>query len=251
VETILIAIKGELYKFRKRRRVLSAIVFSMIVILSTELLIYIVKNSMEVAVVISAETFPMLILSICVNFLLPIYVTFLAFDLFTKEYANKTMKINIFRPISRFSIFTSKIITIIIITTIILLLMLVFSIVMSLMINISYISFDSMLNIVFAYFISLIPLISYILLVSLIANVFNNVTLVFIISTVIFLGFNSAELLFPRYSSLFITSFLDWYKLWMVESNIYLNILRKFFVIVGASMMFFSSGFYAFERKTL
>jgi ABC-2 type transport system permease protein len=68
---------------------------------------------------------------------------------------------------------------------------------------------------------------------------------------ILFIVFKVLGYVFSQYSSLFITSMLDWYNLFIADSIPFLKILRLFLIMAGYGIMAFTAGFYLFDKKDL
>lgn len=120
------ALLNELEKLYKKKKALVAVLLSLAVIVVGQLVIVGVRSGFGLRGTGSVE-FPMLVLSVVVNTILPLFTALVAIDSFSGEYSQNSMRITLTRPISRFKVFTAKItaITLFILGT--LLLILVFS----------------------------------------------------------------------------------------------------------------------------
>jgi ABC-2 type transport system permease protein len=83
------------------------------------------------------------------------------------------------------------------------------------------------------------------------ANVFKNSTAVFFISILMFIVFKGLSIAFSRYSSFFITSMFEWYDVWTIFPFQYMTVLRQLLLIFGYGIMFYTAGFYLFDKKDL
>jgi ABC-2 type transport system permease protein len=83
----------------------------------------------------------------------------------------------------------------------------------------------------------------------LLANIFKSGTSVFFVSILVFIVFKGTGILFPQFSSLLLTSHLDWYHLWLSDSFPLAKIARGFFLLLGYAIIFFTAGYYLFDNK--
>jgi len=102
---------------------------------------------------------------------------------------------------------------------------------------------------VFSYMVSLLPMVVLALGIVLLANVLKSGTSVFFVSILIFIVLKVLGVVFSQYSSLFMTTQLDWYNLFLVNSFPLGKILRQFLIMIGSGIMLFTAGFYLFDKK--
>jgi len=83
------------------------------------------------------------------------------------------------------------------------------------------------------------------------SNVLRSGTGVFFLSIVLFIAFNVLSVIFPKYSNLFITSMFDWYVLWNVDIIPLDKLIREFLIMAGYAIMFYTAGYYMFDKRDL
>lgn len=242
------ALLNELEKLYKKKKVLVAILLSLAVIVIGQSVIVGVRSGFGLRGTGSVE-FPMLVLSIVVNTILPLFTALVAIDSFSGEFTQNSMRITLTRPVSRFKIYTAKITAIVLFILGALLLLLVFSLLAGFIFNTNSATLDSLGRTVFSYLVSLLPLTVLALAIALLANIFKSGIAVFFVSILTFLALKVLGVLFSQYSSLFLTTQLDWYNLFLVNSFPILKILRQFLIMLGSGIMLFTAGFYIFDKK--
>lgn len=140
--------------------------------------------------------FPMLVLSVVVNTILPLFTALVAIDSFSGEFTQNSMRITLTRPVSRFKIYTAKITSIVLFILGALLLLLVFSLLAGFIFNTNSATLDSLGRTVFSYFVSLLPLTVLALAIALLANIFKSGIAVFFVSILTFLALKVLGVLF-------------------------------------------------------
>lgn len=243
-----IALLNELEKLYKKKKALVAVILSLAVIIIGQLGVLGVRAGFGIRGAGNAE-FPMLVLSVVVNTILPLFTALVTIDSFSGEFAQNTMRITLTRPVSRFKIFAAKISAITLFILTILLLLLILSLITGFLFNVNSASFSVVLKTVLAYGVSIFPQFILALGIVLIANLFKSGVSVFFIAILGFLGFKVLGIVFSQYVSLFPTSQLDWYTLWLSQSFPFFKILRQFLLMVGYAIMLFTAGFYFFDKK--
>ncbi|EHQ88813.1 ABC transporter permease [Desulfosporosinus youngiae] len=242
------ALHNELEKLYKKKKVLVAVLLSLAVIVIGQLVIVGVRSGFGLRGTGSVE-FPMLVLSVVVNTILPLFTALVTIDSFSGEFNQNSMRITLTRPISRFKVYTAKIMAIVLFIFGALLLLLVFSLLAGFIFNTNSATLDSLGRTVFSYLVSLFPMAVLALAIALLANIFKSGIAVFFVSILSFLGLTVLGVLFSQYSGLFLTTHLDWYNLFLVNSFPILKIMRQFLIMLGYGIMFFSAGFYIFDKK--
>lgn len=242
------ALVNEIEKLYKKKKVMVAIVISLAVIVIGQLIILGMRTGFGIRGVGSVE-FPILVLSVVVNTILPLFTALVAIDCFSGEFSNNLMRITLTRPVSRFKIFTAKVTTIAIFVFFNLLVLMVLSLLTGLLFNANSATSSGFYKIILAYIVSLAPMMVLALGIVLLANILKNGTSVFFVSILGFILLKAASVLFSQYSSLFIITNLDWYNLWLSESFPVGRILHKLLIMAGYGIMFFTAGYYLFDKK--
>lgn len=242
------ALVNEIEKLYKKKNALVAVLLTLATIVIGQLAIVLLRNGFGVRGVGSIE-FPMLVLSVVVNTILPLFTALVAIDSFSGEYTHNSMRIMLTRPVSRFKLYTAKIVAIALFILANLLLLLLFSMLAGFLFNVNSATLTTFTRTVLSYIVSLLPLCVLALGIVLLANVFKNGISVFFVSILVFILFKGLEVFFYQYSSLFITYQLGWYNLWLINSFPLGKILRALFIMLGYAIMLFTAGFYLFDKK--
>ena len=242
------ALVNEIEKLYKKKKALVAILLSLAVIVIGQLAIVGVRSGFGLRGAGSAE-FPMLVLSVVVNTILPLFTALVAIDSFSGEFAQNNMRITLTRPVSRFKIFTAKVMAIVLFILATLILLLIFSILAGFIFNTNSATYASVAQAVFAYIVTLLPMVVLALGIVLLANLFKSGISVFFVSILAFIVLKVFAVVFSQYSSLFMTTQLDWYNLFLVNSFPLGKIIRQFLIMLGSGIMLFTAGFYLFDKK--
>jgi len=242
------ALINEIEKLYKKKKAVVAILLSLAVIVIGQLAIVGVRSGFGLRGAGSVE-FPMLVLAVVVNIILPLFTALVAIDSFSGEFSQNSMRITLTRPVSRFKIFSAKITAIVLFTLATLLLLLIFSMLAGFIFNTNSGTLDSFARTVLSYLVSVLPLVVLALGIVLLANLFKSGISVFFVSILVFIVLKVLGVVFSQYSSLLMTSQLDWYNLFLVNSFPLGKIVRQFFLMLGSGIMLFIAGFYFFDKK--
>jgi len=244
------AFLNETTKLLKKKKILAAAVLSVLAVMIGQVAVTAIKHGFGLRVVGSTE-FPLVVLSIFIYTILPLFATFVAIDMFNGEFSSNTMKITLTRPVTRFGVYSAKVLTLALFIAANLLFVMMFSFVAGLLFNPSSASWLGIVRIVLAYSSSFLPVFVFSLLVVWFCNLLRGGLSVFFLSILVFVGFKFLDIVLSHYSSFFITSMFDWYTLWISEKINVFKILRQLLILLGSGIMFFTAGFYLFDRKDI
>ncbi|MCR4436059.1 MAG: ABC transporter permease [Clostridiales bacterium] len=244
------SLANEIEKLYKKKKAVAIVIISLAVIVIGQLAVVGIRSGLGLKGAGSTE-FPILVLSVFVNTVLPLFTALVAIDIFTGEFSHNTMKIALARPADRLKLFSAKIAAAAFFIGVNLLIVMVLSTLTGLLFNSSQITASGFFKILLSYLISLFPAVTLALAIVFLANIFKSGITVFFASILLFLAFKILGFLFPQYSSLFLTSMLDWYNLWIADSIPMAKISREFLIQLGYAIMFFTAGYYLFDGKDL
>ncbi|HHV29970.1 MAG TPA: ABC transporter permease subunit [Clostridium sp.] len=248
--TFKAAFINEVEKIYRKKKVVVAAILSLLAIVMGQLLVTGVNKGFGL-ITASSTQFPILVLSLLVNTILPLFTALVAIDVFSGEFSHNTMKITLTRPVSRVKLYTAKISAIAFFVLANLLMVMLLSLAVGFIFNSVSLSVFGILRIVLSYIVTLIPVMSFALIIVFLSNVLKSGTTVFFLSIILFIAFNALSLVFPRYANLFITSMFDWYILWNVDTIPLGKLIREFFIMAGYVIMFYTAGYYMFDKKDL
>lgn len=194
-----------------------------------------------------SNNMPNTVLSISTGFILPLMIAMAAADLFTAEQENGTIKAIITRPISRTSIFITKLLAIIIYVILALLVCLMTS-------TISNIAFNGIgsLNILetfLVYAISIVPMLPITLFAITVSQVCKNSSSTVMLSVFGYIIIVAVSIIFPSINAMIFTSYTSWYKLFIGAIAPITKILNVFTLLVAYTLILFALSSWAFERK--
>ncbi|AGA69452.1 hypothetical protein Desdi_2007 [Desulfitobacterium dichloroeliminans LMG P-21439] len=239
---------NELEKLCKKKKAVVAIILSLLIIVIGQLMVLGVRTGFGIRGAGSMD-FPMLVLSVAINTVIPLFTALVAIDSFSGEFAQNTMRITLTRPVSRFKLFSAKVSAIGLFVLANLALLLVFSVIAGLFFNGDSMTWGGLFKTILAYGVSFLPMLVLALGIVLLANILKSGISVFFVAILLVLVSKGLGLFFSQYSGLMITSYFDWYSLWLANSFPIMKILRQFLIMLGYGMMFFTGSFYLFDKK--
>ncbi|TVY07366.1 ABC transporter permease [Paenibacillus cremeus] len=240
----------EAVKLLKKKKIIFAAVLSILAVVIGQIAVTVIKHGLGLRVVGSTE-FPIVVLSIFSYSILPLFAVFVAIDMFNGEFSSNTMKITLLRPVSRLGVFSAKVANIALFIFANLLFVMLLSLLVGLIFNPASASWLGVLHVILSYVSTFLPVFVFTLLVVLLSNGIQSGLAVFFLSVILFAGFTFLGIFFSSYSSFFITSMFDWYTLWIAESVNVLKIVRQIMIMLGCGIMFFTAGYYLFDRKDI
>lgn len=243
---------NELFKIQKKKKLVIAIILSILAVLIGQISVTMVNQSLGLLIVNSTEL-PLIILGVMMYTIFPLFITFIAIDMFNGEFNSNTMKLLLTKPATRLCIFTAKFAALATIIIINLFFVLVLSLLIGIVFNSASTTVIGIVHTIIAYLVSLIPLLVFALMVIVLANIVRGGLSVFFLSILIFGALYVVGLLFPQTSSFLFTSMFDWYRLWISDSfHLFIfKLLRLSLIMIGSSIMLYTIGYTLFERKVI
>ncbi|MFL0266977.1 ABC transporter permease [Candidatus Clostridium radicumherbarum] len=239
---------NELERLSKKKKGIVAVILSLICIIAGQVMLVGLRTGFGLRGAGSGE-FPILILSVVVNSILPLFTALVTVDSFSGEFSQNTMKISLTRPVTRLKFFTAKLSAIMIFVAANLLVVMFFSIIVGLMFNTNSFTLHSLIKILISYLVTLMPMLVLTLVIITLANIFRSGTSVFFMSILIFIAFKALGIVFSRYSGLLFTSMLDWYNLWLMNTLPLSKIIRDFLLMSSYVIILFTGSYYLFDKK--
>lgn len=244
------AFMNESVKLLKKKKIMAAAILSILAVMIGQIAVTTIKHGLGLRIVGSVE-FPIAVLSFVTYTLLPLFAVFVAIDMFNGESSSNTMKITLLRPVSRFGVFTAKVLNLALFIAGNLLFIMVLSLLAGFIFNPSSASFIGIVKVLVSYGLTFFPVFVFALIVVLLSNLIQGGLAVFFLSILVFIGFNFLGIVFSSYSSFFITSMFDWYTLWISETINVFKISRQILIMFGCGIMLFTTGYYLFDRKDI
>lgn len=239
---------NELYKVSKKKKILVSALLSIVAVMLAALIVSSVNNFMGIRLA-GAAGFFVLVLQVLNYTLIPLFTAFVCIDMFSGEFGGEhTIKMTLTRPVSRFKVFLSKVLAVATFIAANLIFVMLLSFLASFFIKGASVSFG---NVLMMYAASFFPLMVFALMVILISNLARGSASAFMLSLVVFLASIALQTIFFKYESFFFTSAFGWYTyFWGNYINV-AKIIRVFFMLLGYGLVFFSAGYYLFDRKDI
>ena len=242
------ALYNEIEKLYKKKKVLVALIISLVFIVAGQLVMLGVRSGFGLRGVSNME-FPILVLSVVVNTILPLFTALVSIDSFSGEFSNNTIKIALTRPISRLKFFTAKLSAILVFILLNLLFVMIFSIIAGCLFNANAFTLKSFMGILLSYAVTLLPMMILSMIIVFLANIIRSGIGVFFLTIFIFLAFKGIGIVLPRFSGMLFTSMMDWYTLFIMDTIPTFKIFLQFMMMLSYGILFFTGGYYIFDKK--
>jgi len=191
------------------------------------------------------------VLGFFVKIFLPLFIFLAAADLFSGELQHKTLKLSLTRPISRFKVYLSKNLAI---GTYAIINLLVVFIVSNLGAMFFRVKGDILIGIIrsfAAYAIDIIPALVFTIAAVFIAQFFKSSSTALISSIFIYIALYFLSMFFPMVLRLSFTNYLDLHVIVLSGNISILKIINTLMMVISYGIIFFSAGFYFFDKKNL
>lgn len=244
------AFYAETEKMYRKKKARVIIILSVITIAFVQLFSSVIRSGLGI-ISSTASGFPLTVLSIFSNTLLPLFTTLVVIDAFTGEFSRNTMKIALTRPVTRFKVYIAKLAAASVFVSANLLIVMLLAFVAAVLFNAETLTVAGILKIILAYTMTIFPIMTLAVVIAFLANIFKSSAIVFFLTIIIYLVTRVLGFVFTTHSSLFVTTSIDWYKLWIADSLPVGNIFKQLVYMMGYILVFFSAGYYIFDKRDL
>lgn len=193
------------------------------------------------------ESFSLVILSLAVSFYLPLLMALVVSDMFSGEQEHKTLFFLLVRPVSRFKIFTSKIICTGI-YMLVLLLIICLSALLTGAIWLENFTFHGLLLGISAYLLSWFPVMAVSLLMAFFVQWVSSGSKALTFSILLYIVMVIVTYLFPAVGQWLPAYDNDWYQRW-INNGFSITSMGRMMFLLSFSALFFTLGYYKFSKK--
>lgn len=236
---------NEIQKLFLKKKIIAFLVIMMIMGFLPGFFISVIQQKV-VFIALNSISFPQIILSIITNVFLPLFIFICASELFSGEEGDKTIKLVLTRPISRFKVFLSKNLALFVYVIISLILILIVSTLSAVLLGLSI---DSISKVIFSYLIDIIPALILAIFSTFMVQFFKSSSGALISCILTFIGINILTLFIKGFNNIIFTSYLNWYSHWAADRASFLVNINLLLMLLGYGIIFFTTGFYLFDKK--
>ncbi|MBE5040219.1 ABC transporter permease [Ructibacterium gallinarum] len=197
---------------------------------------------------ISGSSAPMAMMTLFIEFLIPLVVMMAVCDLFSTEYQEMTMKAVLIRPVSRIKIYASKLTAVTLLALVYLLVLFAASGVLDLLIAGKIRSLGYAF---FAYLLDIVPMFVVILMAAFINQIGKGSTLAMFLCIIVYGVLYVAGIFIPNLSGMLFTGYMKWHSLWLGHMLPVGALTAKTALLAGYALVFFSGGYYLFLRREI
>lgn len=199
---------------------------------------------------LASMSYPLMILSAFTNVFLPLFIFMAASEIFAGEVGSKSLKLVLLRPISRFKVFLSKNIALIVYIIINLLVVFLVSILSCIALNEGTILLN-ISQVISAYLIDIIPAAILAVFSTFLVQFFRSSSGALTACVLLYVIIRILSLFISGLNNIIFTSYLNWYSIWHISGNGMLKSTNIFFMVLAYGIIFFTLGYYLFDKKEL
>jgi len=242
---------NESHKLFMKSKVVACFVVAAIIPVIMAFLIALLHSKAGILAVDPAG-FPIFILGGFTAILLPLFIFIWAADSFAGEMGENNLKIVLVRPISRFKIYLSKIMSLGLSTIILLLVILLSTLLAGFFLGGNVSSHLSGLgNGIIAYTAAVVPMLSLVISAACIAQFFKSSSGALTTSIFVYIAARLLPMVFPASSKVLLFSYTNWHEMWLGSLAAPEKLIYAFLIMFSSCIIFFALGFYLFDKKEL
>jgi ABC-2 type transport system permease protein len=242
---------NETQKMLLKSKVWACFIISAIIPVGVALLIALLHNKAGVLAVGPAG-FPIFILGLFTSTLLPLFIFMWTADIFAGEVGDRSLKVVMVRPISRFKIYLSKIMALGLSTVLLLAVILIFTLISSILLGGNgheYLSGVS--GGLIAYTAAIVPMLSLAIAASFIAQFLKSSSGALTTSIFVYIAARLLPVVLPSVSKVSLFSYTNWHEMWLGSLAAPEKLLYAFLVMLSSCIILFTLGYYLFDTKEL
>ena len=240
-------IKNETEKIILHRRTKVFLIVSALIPIGAATTFSLLQNSLGIFGLTTAS-FSVMLLGLFTSILLPLFIFAVAADVFAGEVGDKTLKLTLTRPISRWHVFLSKNIAIAVYIGINLGVVLLVSVLAGLFLQGSGDFSKGLLQTFISYLAAMVPMLSIGIAAVFIAQFFKNASSALFTGVFIYLVGKALAFLYPATARLILFSYTNWHLLWLGSTVGAGRLINGLVVMIAYGILLLSIGFYLFDK---
>ncbi|WP_433942991.1 ABC transporter permease [Paenibacillus sp. SN-8-1] len=236
---------NELMLLFYRKKVILIAIFSAIL----PVLIAFALKGLEplLALLAVGPSFPIEMLSLYTGLWIPLVILTLTADLFPHEVASRTLKLAFLRPVTRFQVFMSKVASLATAVGGILVILFITTLLCNLFEG-TMNGLGEVLSNLTAYAAAFIAMLAVSAVFVFIAQFFKSVSGFVIVAIVLYAAFKIAPFLLSSFSAFSPLNYTDWHMLWLSSYVRSGTLLTGTLFLLASCVLFYSLGYYKFDR---
>lgn len=242
---------NELQKIFLKRKTIAFLVITGLIPVGGAASFLIFQNKLGIFAVNSAG-FPVLMLELFSTLLLPLFIFSTAAEQFSGELGEKTLKLTLMRPVTRFNVFAAKILSITVFIIINLGLIFLISTLAGLLLGGAGSNvLPDVLQGLTAYVTAIVPMVFLCIAAVFIAQFFKSSSGALTTCVFVYLAAKLVPFLSPVFAKVNPFYYTDWYMMWLGSTVGAGRLLNTFLLMLSYSLIFFGLGYYFFDKKEL
>lgn len=191
---------------------------------------------------------PQLMLSLFTTALLPLFLFMAAAESFSGEFADRTIKLVLLRPVSRAKVHASKVLALLLYAASLLALLWLVSLAAGLALH-TKAAIAGMFDSIVAYTTAFVAMAAIVSAASFVAQWLRSGVGALALCVVLYLGSKLLPLFFPGAAAWSFVSYTNWHTLWIGGAADTGKLLQLFVLLLSSSMISYTAGWFLFERK--
>ncbi|MDF2964534.1 MAG: transporter permease [Paenibacillus sp.] len=200
---------------------------------------------------VSSSDFPVRMLSIYTAFLIPLFLFMAAADLFAGELQDRTLKLTLMRPISRFGVFASKLAALALYSLASLAVGCTVSVISGLLLQKGNGWGAGLWRAMAAYSIDLLPMLTLTVFAVMLTQLFRSASGALMVCVFIYAGLKALGVIYPQYAAFSPAYYTDWHQLWLNGAVSAGKIANTSMYLVASCILCFTAAFAMFDRREL
>lgn len=198
---------------------------------------------------IASDQYAVTILNVMTLFVLPLLIFMTASDMVSGEIGDKTIRSVLSRPVSRSKIYAAKLLALFVHTAGLLLLVFVASEAAAFLLPDAGIAAGGLAEAAVAYAASALPLFVLCTAAAWVALGFKNASGALTVCILLYAAAKGLALVFPDYMVFSPVTYMNWHQIWLGGSLPAGRIFAIFSLLLGCGMVFYTTGYYVFDKK--
>lgn len=251
MHNLYINILNENQKMLLKKKNMAILVVSALIPALIAVLISTVQNQAGVFVFRFSD-YPIFMLGLFTNILLPLFVFMWTADTFAGEVGENTLKIVLVRPITRYKVYISKISAVGVFILITLMVAFISSMLAGFGLGeAASVTVGGLLHGLLIYIVAAVPMLAIAVAAAFIAQFFKGSSGALMTSIFLYLFARMLPMVVPDFAKISLFSYMDWHWLWLGNSVGVDKIGYALLIILSSSIIFFAAGSYLFDTKNL
>ncbi|WP_240417029.1 ABC transporter permease [Paenibacillus periandrae] len=243
-------VRNEISKLIARKKLVLFPALLLLLPIAASILLSQLQTGIGIAAISSGD-FPQLMLGIYTNFLLPLLLFMAASDMFAGELQDRTLKITLTRPISRFQVFASKITVLALFAMVILAASLIVSLLAGLVLQARSGLSGSLLQAVISYVVAWFPMTALAIAAALLAQFFRSASGALAICVVLYAALKGLGIFYPQFAAYSPTFYTDWHQLWINSGVSIGKLANASTYLLACCILCFTAAFAMFDKRQL